>query len=83
MALLNATLWGALCLTNAATATVQRDLVDAAKFIYDSLSQTQVQKEELSLFPEYSYYYDFGVTVLITINHLYGVQKESCGFHLL
>ena len=35
---------GALCLTNTATATVQRDTVDAAKFLYDTLSQAQVQE---------------------------------------
>ena len=36
-------LLGALCLANAATTTVQRDLVDATKFLYNSLSQAQVQ----------------------------------------
>ena len=44
-------LLGALCLANAATATVQRDLVDAAKFLYDSLSQAQVQQKQLNIPP--------------------------------
>ena len=35
---------GALCLANTATAIVQRDTVDAAKFFYDALSLAQVQE---------------------------------------
>ena len=35
---------GVLCLGDTATATVQRDMVDAAKFLYDTLSQAQVQQ---------------------------------------
>ena len=51
-------LLGALCLTNAATATVQGDLVDAAKFLYDSLSQAQVQRSEPLPHPPLGCWYD-------------------------
>ena len=38
-------LLGVVCLANAATTPVLPDLVDAAKFLYDSLSQAQTQQD--------------------------------------
>ena len=36
---------GVVCLANAVTTPVLPDLVDAAKYLYDSLSQAQTQQE--------------------------------------
>ena len=38
-------LLGAVCLANAVTTPVLPDLVDTAKFLYDTLSQAQTQQE--------------------------------------